>query len=77
MERYLDLSSDSGVTAYEIRAGAIVLRFKDGGTYLYDESAPGRLHVEAMQQRARAGRGLATYVNQHVRDHYAARLDRP
>jgi hypothetical protein len=76
MERYRNLSGDAGVEAYEIRADAIVLRFRDGGTYLYDQRAPGGDHVAAMQQRARAGRGLTTYVNQHVRDNYAARLDR-
>jgi len=76
MQRYRNLNGDAGVVAYEIRPGAIVLRFRDGRTYLYDQTAPGGDHVAAMQQRAQAGRGLTTYVNQHVRENYAARLDR-
>jgi hypothetical protein len=76
MERYLDRSGQSGIAAYEIREQAIVLRFKDGGTYLYDWTKPGWNHVEAMKLRARQGRGLTGYVNRHVRDNYAARLDR-
>jgi hypothetical protein len=75
MERYSGSSHDSGVVAYEIRADAIVLRFKDGGTYLYDGAKPGWQHVAAMKLRARAGHGLTTYVNRNVRGNYAARLD--
>jgi hypothetical protein len=73
---YAGKSGNAGVEAYEIRADAIVLRFKDGATYLYDETRPGRRHVEAMKRLARVGRGLTTYVNRHVRENYAARLDR-
>jgi hypothetical protein len=76
MQRYFSRSGDSGVEAYEIRAEAIMLRFKDGRNYLYDYSAPGHDHVEAMKLLARAGEGLTTYVNQHVRENYAKRLDR-
>jgi hypothetical protein len=75
MERYRDLGGNSGISDFEIRTGAIVLRFKKGGTYLYDEHKPGWQHVAKMQARARAGSGLTTYVNQHVRDNYAARLE--
>ena len=75
MEPYLDRSGTSGIAAYEIRDEAIVLRFKQGGTYLYDWSKPGWRHVEAMKLRAKAGRGLTSYVNRHVRENYAARLD--
>jgi hypothetical protein len=75
MEPYPARGGDSGVVAFEIRADAIVLRFKDGGVYLYDGRKPGMRHVGKMKQLARAGRGLATYVNQHVRENYAARLE--
>ena len=75
MEPYLDRNGTSGIAAYEIREEAIVLRFKEGGTYLYDWQKPGWHHVEAMKLRAREGRGLTSYVNRHVRENYAARLD--
>src|SRR5258708_4443652 len=75
MESYRDHSGSAGIAAYEIREEAIVLRFKEGGTYLYDWHKPGWQHVEAMKLRAKAGRGLTSYVNQHVRENYAERLD--
>jgi hypothetical protein len=30
--------------------------------------------VDAMKRLAKAGKGLATYVNQHVKDNYARKL---
>jgi hypothetical protein len=76
MERYRNLRGDAGIEAYEIRPDAIVLRFKGGGTYLYNDRAPGPRHVAEMKRRAWAGRGLTTYVNQQVRENYAERVDR-
>jgi hypothetical protein len=65
---------DSGIAAYEIGPGWIKIRFTDGGTYLYDDSAPGAVHVREMQRLAQSGEGLNTYINKHVRENYAARL---
>ena len=74
MQRYRDVSGDSGVSAYETGPQSIIVRFKDGGTYLYDTVNPGPRFVSAMKKRAAEGKGLATYINQHVRERYAARL---
>ena len=74
MQSYSDSDGDSGVVAYEIGAGSIIVRFADGGTYLYDASAPGLEHVEEMQRLARVGDGLNSYINKYVRKHFAARL---
>jgi hypothetical protein len=71
MQRYANRSGDSGVTAFEIGDGAIIVVFRDGATYLYDTRSAGAAHIDAMQRLARAGRGLATYINQHVRERYA------
>jgi hypothetical protein len=71
MQRYANRSGDSGVAAYECRPGEIRLRFVDRATvYVYTRSHPGMADVREMQRLATAGRGLATYVNQHVRDDY-------
>ena len=75
MQRYKDIPADSGIVAYEIGPGSIIIRFNRGGTYLYDGRAPGPTHVAEMQRLARAGAGLNTYINQHVRGHYAEKLD--
>jgi hypothetical protein len=75
MDRYYDQSGISGVEAFEIGPHSITVRFVDGGTYLYDRERPGPLHVAQMIALARAGAGLATYINQQVRGNYAKKLD--
>lgn len=74
MRRYKDIHRDSGVVAYDIGPGSIVIRFRDGGVYLYDGSNPGAAHVAEMRHLATTGEGLNTYINKFVRDRYAARL---
>jgi hypothetical protein len=74
MRRYRDSHGDSGVAAYELTPDSITVRFVDGCVYLYDGSRPGAEHVAEMQRLAVAGVGLNTYINQFVRDCYAAKL---
>lgn len=74
MKRYRNLNGNSGVIAYELATNAIIIAFTDGGLYLYDHWRPGKKHVEEMKTRAEAGKGLATYINQHVREKYSKKL---
>lgn len=74
MERYLNLSGNSGVVAFEIQPGSIVVEFSEGGIYLYDEGRPGATDVAAMQSLARDGRGLSTFISQVVRENYSKKL---
>ncbi|MCD9047775.1 hypothetical protein [Luteimonas sp. MHLX1A] len=75
---YANRSGQSGVPAYALLPSSILLRFADDRyIYLYDDVEPGAADVEAMHERAEAGSGLATYVNQHVRNRYHARFDPP
>lgn len=80
----------AGVLNYELiddgsQTGAIILEFASVGPtgfpeiarkhrYLYNADRPGPEHVAAMRRLALSGDGLTTYVNQHVRENYAARL---
>ncbi len=73
MERYLNLSGDSGVTEYELGADFIRVRFRGGATYRYGAVHPGQYHVDRMKAYAVAGRGLGTYISQHVRDQYESK----
>lgn len=73
MRPYHNRSGNSGVLAYDIGADSITIEFGTG-TYLYNYSKPGRAHVEQMQRLAQNGQGLATYISQHVRDNFAARV---
>lgn len=64
----------SGIKGFEIHESNIILQFQDGGGYLYDYEKPGKKHVEQMKRLALKGKDLATYVNQHVRENYKAKL---
>lgn len=68
---------NSGVSAFNIGPNFIIIQFKSGDRYLYNYVAPGRRHVEEMKKLAARNSGLATYINQHVRELYAARLGHP
>jgi hypothetical protein len=70
VQRYWNLSGDSGVTAYEIGGDYILIEFRTGRVYRYSHAMAGQNHVEHMKELAVAGRGLSTYISQHVRDHY-------
>ena len=74
MEKYNGLEN-GGVSAYQIFDDAIILKFKDGRTYLYDYIRPGEEHVERMKKLAVEGNGLTTYVNKYVRDKYSSLKD--
>ncbi len=64
----------SGVVAYSLREDAIAVEFQGGERYLYDAVRPGAADVSHMVELARAGRGLSTFVSQHVRERYAKKL---
>lgn len=74
MPRYSNLNGDSGVVAYETTADSITLAFVGGERYVYTHERPGRDAVDRMKALAKDGRGLATFVSQHVRDDYARKL---
>jgi hypothetical protein len=72
---YKARNPNAGVLNYEVVGRAIILEFADHRfRYVYDELSPGRAHVDAMIRLAKRGKGLTTYVNQNVGEHYAARL---
>ena len=74
MQRYGNRSRESGVVAYDIDAGQIIVQFRNGDRYLYTEDSAGTANIARMQELARAGRGLSTYISQHVHDRYDRKL---
>jgi hypothetical protein len=67
---------NAGILNYEITHNGIILEFEDRKhRYLYNADKPGPQHLQEMLRLASEGRGLTTYVNQHVRENYAAILD--
>lgn len=75
--RYGNLSENSGVIAYEMTDDSITIQFVDGTVYIYNYQRPGRKHVEEMKRLARSGKGLSTYISQHVRENYVRKFQRP
>lgn len=74
MKRYGNLTGDSGVLAWEAGKDYIIIKFRGGDRYLYTNAATGERHVKQMKQLAAEGRGLSTYISQHVRDRYAKKI---
>ena len=74
MQRYGNLSGESGVIAYDVSPGAIVVQFNNGWKYEYTEGSAGAAAIADMQRLARAGRGLSSYISVHVRDAYARKF---
>ncbi|HNP83530.1 MAG TPA: hypothetical protein PKN47_18865 [Nitrospira sp.] len=71
MERYKNLSGESGVTGFEIGPDFIRVQFSDGAVYLYNYASTGSRNIEQMKQLAKIGRGLNTFINSTVRKAYA------
>lgn len=64
VERYKNLSGDSGVLWYQVETEAIVVTFMGRpDRYRYSYESAGRENVEKMKGLAIAGRGLATFIS--------------
>ena len=74
MQRYKNISGNSGVIAYQIGRDSITIEFEDGAIYRYTYNSAGRSNIEQMKALAAAGSGLSTFVVRHVRKAYAAKL---
>ncbi len=70
MNQYGRISGESGVTAYRVEPQAIEVRFMDGKVYRYSYASTGRADIEQMKLLASAGKGLSTFISQHVRQRY-------
>ena len=73
MQRYANLSGNSGVARYRIADGWMDIQFVNGDIYRYDIGRIGKRHFEKMQTLAKRGRGLAAYISRHVHDSYSSK----
>lgn len=76
METYANKGGDSGVVGYEIGPGSIIVVFKDGWKYLYDANQPGEPLVSQMQQLARSGQGLNSFITRIVKKRFSSKSSR-
>jgi hypothetical protein len=67
---YSNTHGDSGVIAYEIGDDSIRVKFMDGKVYTYTNASAGAASIRKMKTLAKSGRGLSTFISQHVRDGY-------
>jgi hypothetical protein len=74
MHPYQSSNHDTGVIAYQKGSGHIAVKFKDGSVYLYTNKSAGRNSINQMKKLAEAGVGLTTYISQHVKDRYEAKI---
>jgi len=75
MQRYGNRSGASGVAAYEIGKESITVKFTSGARYLYTDRSAGHANIVRMQELAREGQGLSTFISQEVREQYARKLN--
>lgn len=73
MERYANLSGNSGVVAYQTGADSITVEFANGQKYLYNYQSAGRANVETMKKLAAQGQGLSGFISTTVGNGYAER----
>ena len=72
---YKSLNPQAGVVNYEITGHSMVVEFAGGKyRYVYNSDSPGIVHMMAMKRLAAQGKGLTTYISQHVGKNYARRL---
>ncbi|MCD9521553.1 hypothetical protein GLP21_10380 [Photobacterium carnosum] len=72
MTPYMNRNDNSNIEAYEIDGDSITVKFMSGRWqyYLYTSQKPGPIVVEKMQDLAREGRGLNSYISRVVRTNF-------
>ena len=67
---YYNKSGISGVKAYSLGRQHVDVMFVDGTVYRYTSKSAGLAAIIIMKKLAKAGKGLSTYISQHVKDRY-------
>ena len=65
---------ESGIIAYEIYSDYMLIQFKGGKIYRYDESCVGSVHFEQMKRFAEKEDDLNTYINKNRHIHNCGKL---
>jgi hypothetical protein len=74
VERYKNLSGDSGVVQYQLSEGTILVQFSDGSLYEYTNESAGGNAIAAMHRLAVAGRGLSSFISTTVSKKYSRKI---
>ena len=60
---------ESGITAYDIFTDYMLIQFKGGKIYRYDEACVGAEHLDLMKKFAEKEDDLNTYINKNRHIH--------
>jgi hypothetical protein len=74
VERYKNLSGDSGVVQYQLSEGTILVQFSDGSLYEYTIESAGGNAIATMHRLAVAGRGLNSFISTSVSKKYSCKI---
>ena len=74
MKKYKDITTNSGVTAYETGNESISVEFNYDAIYLYTYASAGKRRIEKMKRLAVEGKGLSTYISREVKEKYEQKL---
>lgn len=72
--RYKDVGGKSTVAHYELEKDAVNVKFKDRSSYRYTNQSAGRENIAKMKTLAHAGKGLGTFIEAHVKDHFERKI---
>ncbi len=73
MQRYLNLSGNSNIIAYENGYGYIKVQFSDYSIYTYTYQSAGKENVEIMMECANRGWGLNGFINRYCKYSYSSK----
>ena len=74
MQTYQNLSGKSTIESYEFGKQRMVVQYKNGSAYLYDQAASGTMNLMIMKELAEIGKGLHTYISRFVDDKFHTQL---
>lgn len=75
MHKYGNDDHESGVVAYDATGDSITVKFREKGYYKYTARSAGAAAIRKMKGLAKKGRGLSTFISQHIRDKYESKWE--
>jgi hypothetical protein len=70
MEKYKNLSNDSGIKYFEVGPDRITIMFTSNWVYVYSNTSCGSENVKEMVRLARLGDGLNSFIMTNVAGDY-------
>ncbi|MEO6849887.1 MAG: hypothetical protein ABI203_01895 [Mucilaginibacter sp.] len=75
MLKYGNDDHATGVVAYYTASDSIIVKFREKGYYKYTTKSAGTTAIRKMKALAKQGRGLSTYISQHIHDKYESKWE--